>query len=212
MKRFADAPATYAIALLTIVASAAILLFGNIGDFAAAGGFIPARVPAIGVAGLSIPVAPVWLTPLTATLLHGGWVHLLFNMVMLVYCGRAAEKAVGSIGVVILYLVGAYAAALGQWAQGPASVTPMIGASGAISAIIATYALLYGEVRTRAIGPIPARLLHALWLAAAWIAITVLIDYAMAEGMHVAIGAHIGGFLAGLILARPLLLWHYRHA
>jgi membrane associated rhomboid family serine protease len=212
MKRFADAPATYAIALLTIVASAAILLFWNIDIAAVSGGFIPARLPSFGVSGLDVPVAPVWLTPLTATLLHGGWVHLLFNMVMLVYCGRAAEKAVGPLGVVILYLVGAYAAALGQWAQGPASITPMIGASGAISAIIATYALLYGEVRTRGVGPVSARLLHALWLAAAWIAITLLIDYAMAEGVHVAIGAHIGGFLAGLVLARPLLLWHYRHA
>jgi membrane associated rhomboid family serine protease len=212
MQRFADAPATYAIALLTVVASAAILLFWNIDVAAVADGFIPARVPGIDISGLDVPVAPVWLTPLTATLLHGGWIHLLFNMVMLVYCGRAAEKAVGPMGIAILYIVGAYAAALGQWAQGPASATPMIGASGAISAIIATYALLYGEVRTRALGPIPARLLHALWLAAAWIAITVLIDYAMAEGTHVAIGAHIGGFLVGLILARPLLLWHYRHA
>ena len=210
--RFADAPATYGIAALTIIVSAAILLFWNIDIAAVAGGFIPARVPAIDVSGLDVPLVPVWLTPLTATLLHGGWVHLLFNMVMLVYCGRAVEKAVGPAGIAILYLVGAYAAALGQWAQGPASVTPMIGASGAISAIIATYALLYGEVRMRAIGPISARLLHALWLAVAWVAITILIDYAMAEGTHVAIGAHIGGFLVGLILARPLLLWRFRHA
>lgn len=210
--RFADAPATYAITILTVLVSAAAILTGHADDAAVAAGFIPARVPALDVTGVDLPVMPVWLTPLTATLLHGGWVHLLFNMVMLVFCGQQTERAVGARGIVILYLVGAYAAALGQWAQGPASTSPMIGASGAISAIIAAYALFFGRGRAKAMGPLSADFVHALWLAVAWIAITLLIDYAMAEGTHVAIGAHIGGFLAGLILARPLLLWRYRHA
>lgn len=210
--RFGDAPATHIIAALTVAVSAGLIVFADLDSAAVAAGFVPARLSFPDVpwmAGLSVPAL---LTPLTATLIHGGWVHLLFNMVMLVYCGREAERPLGSGGIVLLYLVGAYAAAAGQWAQAPAGTTPMIGASGAISAIVAAYALLYGRNRARAIGPIPAWVIHSLWLAAAWIGINLLIDYAMPGGTTVAIGAHIGGFLAGLVLARPILLWRYRHA
>lgn len=210
--RFGDAPATHVIAVLTIAVSAALILFFNLDAAAIGAGFVPARVPDLGIAGFDGPVMPVWLTPITAALIHGGWVHLIFNMVMLVYCGRETERALGSAGVLSLYLVGAYAAALGQWAQAPGSAVPMIGASGAISAIIAAYALLYGRSRAKAFGPVPAGIVHALWLAAAWIGINLLIDYAMLGGGTIAIGAHIGGFLAGLLLARPILLWRYRRA
>ena len=84
---------------------------------------------------------PAWLTPLTATLIHGGIAHLALNLVMLVYCGLFAERALGAAGVVILYIVGAYAAALGHWAFEPGSSMPMIGASGAISAVVGAYAV-----------------------------------------------------------------------
>jgi membrane associated rhomboid family serine protease len=89
---------------------------------------------------------------------------------------------------------------------------PMIGASGAISAIVAAYAMLYGGSRTQGVGPLPAGLIHALWLGAAWTGINLLIGLTTMMGQPVAIGAHIGGFLIGLILARPLLLWRYRKA
>lgn len=175
------------------------------------GGFIPVLVPdkAIVVQGMSIPV---WLTPLTCTLLHGSALHLIFNMVMLIYCGREIERALGSGGVAVLYLVGAYAAAAGQWAQGPSSAVPTIGASGAIAAVIAAYALIYGRNRARRVGPLSASLLHALWLGAAWTAINLMINLAMLTDQPVAVGAHIGGFLAGLLLTRPILLWRYRKA
>ena len=175
------------------------------------GGFIPALVPDKVIPGLPFAV-PVWLTPLTCTLLHGSVLHLLFNMVMLVYCGRETERALGSGGILVLYLVGAYAAAAGQWAQNPLLTMPTIGASGAIAAIIAAYALLYGRNRTRQIGPLSASLLHALWLGAAWTVINLMINLAMLSAQPVAVGAHIGGFLAGLVLTRPLLLWRYRKA
>ena len=191
--------------------SVVVFLSGYAGLATLMGGFIPALVPgkAIAVQGFSIPV---WLTPLTCTLLHGGAVHLAFNMVMLVYCGRDTERALGPGGVAILYLVGAYAAAAGQWAQDPLSPNPTIGASGAIAAIIAAYALLYGRNRARKIGPLSASLLHALWLGAAWTVINLLIGFATLTDQPIAIGAHIGGFLAGLLLTRPLLLWRYRRA
>lgn len=180
-------------------------------------GAIPARL-----AGASLPadigfVVPAWLTPLSCTLLHAGVAHLVLNLVMLAYCGAQVERAVGWNGVAILYVVGAYAAAAGQWLLAPASPVPMIGASGAISAVVAAYALLFGQREVKALGPVPGGVVHILWLAAAWIGIQLLVGLAGAGlpgtgGAPVAIGAHIGGFIAGLALARPLLLWRYRHA
>jgi membrane associated rhomboid family serine protease len=194
---------------VTTIVSAIVLLSGYLGLATGMGGFIPALVSAKLVVA---PTIPVWLTPLTCTLLHGSALHLLFNMVMLIYCGRETERALGSGGVAVLYLVGAYAAAAGQWAQNPLSTMPTIGASGAIAAIIAAYALLFGRNRARRVGPLSASLLHALWLGAAWTVINLLINLAMLSAQPVAVGAHIGGFLAGLILTRPILLWRYRKA
>ena len=196
-------------AAVTTIVAAIVLLSGDLGQSTGMAGFIPALASGGLLGGSPIPV---WLTPLTSTLLHGSAIHLLFNMVMLVYCGRETERALGSGGLAVLYLVGAYAAAAGQWAQDPASPVPTIGASGAIAAIIAAYALLYGRNRARRMGPLSASLLHALWLGVAWTVINLMFNLAMLTDQPVAVGAHIGGFLAGLLLTRPILLWHYRHA
>jgi membrane associated rhomboid family serine protease len=207
-----DAPATAGLTGLTVLVSGLILATGRLSWSAIAGGFIPARMT-----GALLPVdfgwaVPAWLTPLSATLLHGGIAHLALNLVMLVYCGMAVERALGAGATLLLYGIGGYAAAAGQWAFGPESVAPMIGASGAISAIVAAYALLYGERRARSVAGVPAGLVHALWLGAAWIGIQLLVGVAGLGGMAIAVGAHIGGFIAGLILTRPLLAWRYRAA
>lgn len=183
-------------------------------DFAAVtAGFVPGVLSGTITAGPGMSLLPAWLTPLTATLVHSGFVHLGLNMVMLVYCGALVERALGWRLLVLLYLVGAYAGAAGQWAQFPDSPVPMIGASGAISAMIAAYSLLYADRPVPAIGPIPSRVVRIAWLAAAWIGIQLLTGLAgLGGGPSIAIGAHIGGFIAGLVLTRPLLLWHYRRA
>ncbi len=207
-----DARATVMIAVATALVSALLILTGMLSQAAIGAGFIPLRVEgAMLPSGLSVAV-PVWLTPLTATLIHGGWAHLAFNLLMFVFCSRETERAVGASGIVILYLVGAYAAAAMQWAFSPASALPMIGASGAISAVVGAYAVLFGKRRTKRMGPVPAHIIHIAWLAAAWIGIQLLIGFAGMGGVTVAIGAHIGGFVAGLVLARPLLGWRYRRA
>jgi membrane associated rhomboid family serine protease len=170
------------------------------------------RVDAVFAASAHNFAVPAWATPLTATLVHGGLAHVALNLVMLIFCGQAVERAVGPAGVVVLYLLGAYAAALGHWSFGPHSVSPMIGASGAISAVVGAYALLYGKRQAKALGPLPAGVVHVAWLAVAWVGIQLLTGLAGFGGASIAIGAHIGGFVAGLILARPLLLWRYRAA
>ena len=174
------------------------------------GGFIPARIG--GVIDLAGAV-PVWLTPLSVLLLHGSLLHLGFNLLMLAFCGRYVEVAVGPRGIAILYVVGAYAAAAGQFALGPLSTSPMVGASGAVSALLGAYALLYGERRATMSNRRLNAAVNVAWLAAAWIGLQLLVGLAMSDGKQaIAIGAHIGGFLAGLVLARPLLLWRYRTA
>ena len=209
-----EAPATWSLVAFTTLVSVILILLDLVGLAAMSGGFVPGLIGAHVVFPPDAPpILPVWLTPLSATLIHAGFAHILLNMVVLIVCGRAVEHALGWRGVAILYVVGAYAAAAGQRLQDPGSNTPMVGASGAISALLAAYALLYGKSRARAIGPVPARVVTVLWLAAAWIGVQLLTGLAgLGGGPLVAIGAHIGGFLAGLALARPLLLWRYREA
>ena len=204
------ARAALAIAALTAAAWLLAALIGWQEAAAVGGGVIPARVG--GLPGDVLPV-PVWLTPLTATLVHSGFVHLFFNLIMLLFCGRSVEHVLGGRGIVILYLVGAFAAAAAQYASDPAETMPMVGASGAISAVLGAYALLFGRNRVKVAHPGLATILNALWLGAAWIVLQILIGFTFeTSGIAIAIFAHIGGFVAGLALARPLLLLRWRGA
>jgi len=144
---------------------------------------------------------------------HANLMHLAFNMLMFFFCARFVEHVVGPVPLALLYVVGAFASAFAQYLVDPASPVPMVGASGAISAVVGAYAMFYGQRRARAIGPIPAQAVHVAWLAAAWVAVQALVGVAMSNaGTAIAVVAHIGGFLAGLALARPMLLWRFRRA
>jgi len=184
-------------------------------------GFIPARVihsELLDHVALGFPTLPVWLTPLSSSLLHGSWFHLGFNLLIMVFCGRQVEMVIGPRLWLILFGAGAYAAAFGQWVLGPNLAVPMIGASGAISAIIGAYALLFSNSEVRAFGPIPAGIVRMLWLGAAWVFLQFLIGIASnspggvdGSGDGVAIGAHIGGFIIGMIVIRPMLKMRFRN-
>ena len=214
--RVPPARATFTIAALTALAWAIAEAAGLTSSVAVLAGFIPARFSET----LSMPpgTVPAFLTPLSATLVHAGLAHLGFNLLIFAFCGRLVEASIGPAAFVFLYVVGAFAAAGGQYLYDIHGASPMIGASGAGSAVIGAYALLYSRKRVRGWGPLPGRLLHVLWLAAAWIGLQVLIGFSAAgvPGVPVdgtiAVAAHIGGFLAGLALARPLLLFRYRTA
>ncbi|USI73037.1 rhomboid family intramembrane serine protease [Sphingomonas morindae] len=213
--RLPPARATAAIIGATAGAWGIAALAGLSPQLAVLAGFIPGRLSL----GFTPPQAvPFWATPLTATLVHAGLLHLLFNMLMLGFCARFVEASIGAGGVVLLYLVGAYAAAAAQYVADPQGLVPMVGASGAASAVIGAYALLYGRPRAMGWSPRSGRALHVAWLAAAWIGLQALIGFAQGgmpgvpEGSSIAVAAHIGGFLAGLVLARPLLLFRYRSA
>src|SRR3546814_4982489 len=115
------------------------------------------------------PYTTLFRSPLTAAFLHGGVLHLIFNLVVLLYIGRQLEAPLGSRAMAVLLGTGAYAGALAHWLADPQSNVPMIGASGAISALIAVFALIFSRSQAPAIGPIPSHWVRALWLAAAWI-------------------------------------------
>ena len=205
-----SAPVTLGIAIVTASFWLVAWLIGWQEAAAVGGGFIPARVG--GLPGDVLPL-PVWLTPLTATLVHSGFVHLFFNLLMLLFCGRSVERVLGGRGIIILYFVGAYAAAAAQYAADIAETMPMVGASGAISAVLGAYALLFGRNRVKVAHPGLATFVNALWLGAAWIVLQILIGFTFeTSGIAIAIFAHIGGFLAGLALARPLLALRWRGA
>ena len=201
---------TGAIAAVTVLVSLLVFALGAINRAGQLLGFIPARLG--GTLALS-PAVPALLTPLSATLVHGGWLHLAGNILMLMWCGLAVERALGSRATLLLYLIGAYVAAAAQFFVAPHSTSPVIGASGAISALIGAFALSYGQQKTIVPSRTLNRWLNVAWLLVAWIFIQLGFGYLMGQqGMLLATPAHIGGFLAGLALQRPLLLHHYRNA
>ena len=202
--------ATIAITALTVVAWLVAVAIGAGDEAALSLGFIPARL-----SGLPVPwpALPAFLTPLSATLVHSGMIHLGFNMLIFVWCGLAVERVLGAVGLVVLYLVGAFAAALAQWGVDPTSTVPMVGASGAISAVIGAFALSFGRPRRFTSSVAANRWINALWLMVAWVVLQLMMGWlAGGQGYLLATPAHVGGFAAGLLLQRPLLLWKYRKA
>jgi membrane associated rhomboid family serine protease len=173
-------------------------------------GFVPARFSGL----ITIaPAVPTFLTPLSATLVHSGLIHLGFNLLIFVWCGTQVERVLGKFGLVALYVVGAYASALTQWSVAPGSAVPMVGASGAISAVVGAFALSFGRAKRVTNNLHLNRWINVAWLMAAWIVLQLMMGWlAGGQGYLLATPAHIGGFAAGLLLQRPLLLWRYRNA
>ena len=202
--------ATVVIAGVTALAWMLAAAIGASDTAAALWGFIPARFSGfIDISG----AMPALLTPLSATLVHGGLLHVAFNLLMLVWCGTAVERILGRGALLLLYGVGAYTAAIAQWLVDPASMIPTIGASGAISAVIGAFALSFGQTKQITRSPRLNRLINAAWLLVAWVVLQMMIGFlAGGQGVLLATPAHVGGFLAGLLMQRPLLLWRYRSA
>jgi len=201
---------TVAITAVTVIAWILTVAAGQSDNATLAMGFIPARF-----SGLPVPWAalPAFLTPLSATLVHSGFIHLGFNMLIFVWCGTNVERVLGWFGVLALYVVGAFAAAFAQWGVDPYSTVPMIGASGAISAVIGAFALSFGRPRRFTSSVTANRWINALWLMVAWVVLQLMMGWlAGGQGYLLATPAHVGGFAAGLLLQRPLLLWRYRKA
>ena len=209
MQRF-PRTATNIIAAVTALAWVIANVLGRSEQAAYALGFIPLRVE---LGSVAFPAAPAFLTPLTATLVHSGLVHLGFNLLILVWCGIQVERVLGSTGLIVLYVIGAYAAAAAQWGVNPHGNVPMIGASGAISAVLGSFALSFGRARAFTSNLRVNRWINVAWLMVAWVVLQLMMGWLGGQqGYLLATPAHVGGFAAGLLLQRPLLLWRYRKA
>jgi membrane associated rhomboid family serine protease len=165
-------------------------------------GFVPSRF-------LADPSAQL-LSVLTAMFLHGGWLHVGGNMLFLWIFGDNVEDALGHQRYAMFYLFGGFSAALTQMLVDPASTVPMVGASGAIAAILAGYVSLYPRARVLVLLPIFVIITFfefPAWLVILeWFVLQVFrgfSEFAYEDGAGgVAWFAHIGGFLAGLVLIR----------
>ena len=155
------------------------------------------------------------LNVLTSMFLHGSWMHLLGNMWFLKIFGNNIEDSMGHARFVVFYLASGVAAAMAQVFLNPQSPIPMVGASGAISGVMGAYLILYPRVRVFCIVPIgifpisialPAWTMLIYWAGLQAVSGLIGMMGAQDEG-GVAFGAHVGGFLAGVILiklfARP---------
>ena len=201
--------ATLVLAVVTAASFLIISIGGLATEASLAMGFIPARLSL----AADWPALPVWLTPLSATMVHAGFLHLVMNLLLLVWCGREVERILGPAPLVLLYVAGAYAAAAGHYLADPASTIPGVGASGAISALIGAFALSFGRPKPLVRNFRLNRALNTLWILAAWVVLQWMMTYLMGmQGVMVATGAHVGGFIAGVVLHKPLLLWRYRRA
>jgi membrane associated rhomboid family serine protease len=145
----------------------------------------------------------------TSMFLHGSWMHLLGNMWFLYLFGNNVEDSMGRFRFLAYYLLCGVAAALLQVGLDPASIVPMVGASGAISGVMGGYLVLYPRVRVFTLVPLgfffTTLALPAWTMLLWWFALQLLGGVTMlagARGGGVAFGAHVGGFLAGLILVK----------
>ena len=200
------------VAVATLV-SLAITLVQMEADATLGAGFLPARV-----GGADLPAdwwsVPVWLTPISATMVHIGIAHLAINMVLLLLTGRVVERLLGPAFTLALYGIGAYVAAAAQWGYAqwlpngdPASV--MVGASGAISTIVGAWAMLNLRSRKPASRPGPASYVDVAWLILLWALLNLGLSLTIPAGLF-AWAAHVAGFAFGVALARPLLRLRYR--
>jgi len=182
-------------------------------------------IPAVLLNKASLPVElttiPAELTIITSMFLHGGFVHLAGNMLYLWIFGNNVEDALGHGRFIIFYVLCGTAAVFGQVIQNPVSEIPMIGASGAISGVLGAYLLLYPYARVLVFIPLGfySQLIRlpAGWVLGLWI-LMQLINSALtsSEGGGVAWFAHIGGFIAGMVLIlfmkKPgVVLFHGQH-
>jgi membrane associated rhomboid family serine protease len=149
---------------------------------------------------------PIPLTLLSSLFVHGGWVHLVGNMWYLWIFGDNIEDSTGHLRYLLFYLLVGLVAAMAQVLMDPSSTIPMVGASGAIAGVLGAYALLYPRSRIHCIVPIIVIFwivrIPALVVLGFWFVLQLLRGLESGPASGVAWFAHIGGFIAGLLLIK----------
>jgi len=156
-----------------------------------------------------VDAVPKYWTVITSMFMHGGWFHLIGNMLFLWVFGNNIEDAMGYAKFLIFYLLCGIAAAATQTFISPHSIVPMVGASGAISGVLGAYLLLYPRVRVHTLIILPIYIttvaLPAWVMLGYWALLQLLSGLGSLSEIDkggVAFFAHVGGFIAGLALIR----------
>lgn len=150
---------------------------------------------------------PIWLTLFSSMFMHGGWAHLGGNMLFLFIFGDNVEKRLGSIMYIAFYLICGVIASFAQIAINTQSIIPTLGASGAISGVLAGYLVFFPQNKVRVlvafryVTEVPALMMIGLWALLQFISGFGSIAVTDETAGGVAYWAHIGGFVAGLVLA-----------
>lgn len=164
-------------------------------------GFVPATLEWINPGS--------WIQLTTSMFLHGGFLHIISNMLFLWVFADNIEDSMGSLGFILFYLLSGIAAALTQYLVDPSSTIPMIGASGAVAGVLGAYWRLYPHSTIHTLIPIgffitsadiPASLMIGFWFISQLFAGYASFVQTTATEGGIAFFAHIGGFVAGLIL------------
>ena len=149
------------------------------------------------------------LSVLFSMFLHGGWLHLLGNMLFLFVFGNNIEDRFGRFRFLLFYLLCGYVAAYGYALANADSTVPLVGASGAVSGVLGAYLVLFPRARVWSLVPVllfiplrlPAWLVLGVWFALQWV---YSAGYAVSEAGGVAYVAHVLGFVAGMLVALPV--------
>jgi membrane associated rhomboid family serine protease len=178
---------------------------GALQSFIQAWGVVPREYSTVRDLPPTIPL-PFWSTLLTSMFLHGGWMHLGGNMLYLWIFGDNIEKAMGHLRFAVFYLVCGLAASFAYIVFGSASNVPAVGASGAISGVLGGYLVLFPGNRVRVLTRGGVAAVPAIVVLGLWIVIQLFNGIgslaATSESGGVAYMAHIGGFIAGLVLVK----------
>jgi membrane associated rhomboid family serine protease len=200
------APLASRVVMAICILAYPLTFYGPLGpDWVVAGfGLIPAVLFGTESLPEGLPFVPAWATLVTSIFLHGSLFHLLGNMLFLWVFGDNVEDAMGHLRFLVFVLLCGAAASLAHAFADPESARPLIGASGAVSGVVAAYLILYPRVRMWALflHGIPLRV-PAYWAIGFWFVLQ-LISAFLSGDEDVGWFAHLGGFVAGAVLTTPL--------
>jgi membrane associated rhomboid family serine protease len=169
-------------------------------------GAVPAVITGAQTLSSNIAIIPPFLSIFTSMFLHGGWMHLIGNMWFLWIFGNNIEEAMGSLRYIIFYLACGFLASSAQILFHMASPIPSIGASGAIAGVLGAYLMLYPRAKVLTLVTllffirlmwIPAGVILGLWFVIQLWSGSIT---GHQPGGGIAFWAHVGGFLAGILL------------
>ncbi len=191
----------YGLIILNVVVFGLQLMQGaNLETFVGKYAFIPGQISS----GLD---SGDFLRILTSMFMHGGWMHLIGNMLYLWIFGDNVEDALGHIGYLVFYLLAGFLAAFAHYYFNPQSLIPTVGASGAIAGVLGAYLVFYPSSRVYTFIPIgffsrltlvPSFLVLGLWFVLQLF--SGFLSIGATEQGGVAFWAHIGGFVFGLLI------------